>query len=171
MKRTPPRTAGFDMTEWELQTVLTRQWATNGVSLGDDGPLFLAAREVMTNWHMNDAHKRFDKPSPDFLALGERGCLVAIELKVNVIKPGDAWRALCQVTHRAQMLGASYQPVRLARVRRECGFGDHAIGASEPEELRERAYPAFNAKSHFRYVGFDRHLHRHARATRARMSS
>lgn len=94
------------MSEWQLQKALRGRWLSEGAQI-DGEVLFLAGWEVMTNWEVNDAHKRWDLPSADFVLLDKQGRLVVMELKTAIRGPGDCLRALCQVTHSAVLSMAS----------------------------------------------------------------
>lgn len=127
------------LTEWELQDRLTRLWLRDGVEIGGDRQM-LVAWEVMTpSWGINDAHGKFDEPSIDFLVVDRSGRLMAVELKRVVPGIRPAWRALCQVTHRAVLLERTFSPDRLEGAYRACATGTHGrVGRGEVQSLADR---------------------------------
>ncbi|GCD88522.1 hypothetical protein [Nocardioides sp. LS1] len=126
------------MTEWSLQKLLEKQWASTGLILSSER-LLLVAREVMTDWGVNDAATRWNLPSVDFLLLDERGHLVALELKLRIRSRRECVLALCQVTHMANRLAETLNGDRLndAYRRHLTSVGVHS-GAS-----LEEAHAAF----------------------------
>jgi hypothetical protein len=100
-------------TEWDMQERLTQKWLEEGAFF-DDKRVFLAAWEVMINsWEINDAHRRWNEPSIDFLFIDVDGNIWLVEMKRQIKTPRDAWSALCQVTHRAIVLGKTYSYSKL----------------------------------------------------------
>lgn len=68
----------------------------------------LAAWELMVpSWLTDHNMSTWNDPSIDFVFADERGAINAFELKRAVRGPGDAWRVLAQVTHRAVMISES----------------------------------------------------------------
>ena len=129
------------MKEWQLQKLLTRRWSVDGITLADEEVAFLAAWEVMTlSWLINDARKKWNEPSIDFLAIDCSGSLVAIELKRSVDGSLPAWRVLCQVTHRAVELANSFSRERLDSAFRACASGDHGRVAPRDGSLRSELH-------------------------------
>ncbi|MCA1702056.1 MAG: hypothetical protein LC808_01805 [Actinobacteria bacterium] len=103
---------GVAVNEWKLQDALTETWARDGLSVNGER-LFLAAREVMTDWRINDRLRHFNLPSIDFLFLDAQGQMLALELKPKIATPRDAWSVLCQVTHRAVELKRNFAACKL----------------------------------------------------------
>jgi len=96
------------MNEWQLQGALTEQWLRTGIPLAQ-GAVFLATWKVkFPSWRINDASSFSTEPSIDFLGIDGDGKLVAVELKVTVPGRLPAWRALCQVTHRAALVAETF---------------------------------------------------------------
>ncbi len=120
-----------DETEWSLQKRLTTNWLEHDVVVLKQEPFFLAAWEVMTNYRVNDSRRHWNRPSIDFLFLDRAGCMVLLELKREVRTPRDAWSVVCQVTHRAHLLAASYSQSRLEEAYFDCHSGaDGRMSAS-----------------------------------------
>lgn len=111
------------MNEWQLQKALRRTWLAVGAVI-DDEPHLMAAWEVMTNWEVNDARRRWDLPSADFLLLDRHGNLVVLELKTRIRSPGESLLALCQVTHSAVALAETFTADKLASVSAACRRGE-----------------------------------------------
>jgi len=109
----------------------------------DGEVLFLAGWEVMTNWEVNDAHKRWDLPSADFVLLDKQGRLVVMELKTAIRGPGDCLRALCQVTHSAVRLTESFTEDKLAKLSADCRGGQSTRAQSDPLGLLRDAHMEF----------------------------
>lgn len=111
------------MTEWELQKALTHRWLSDQPVLLGGEPFFLAAWEVMSDYRINDSRRHWNRPSIDFLFLDRHGHLAALELKLVVNSPRQAWGVLCQVTHRAYVLGEAYCQPRLEAAYVDCYSG------------------------------------------------
>ena len=124
-------------TEWSLQRTLTKSWLEGQLVVLAGEPLFLTAWEVMGDYRINDARRHWNQPSIDFLFLDRSGHLVALELKRRVQSPRDTWSVLCQVTHRAYLLGEGYQQTRLETAYRDCwsGLDGRRIATSQVEDL------------------------------------
>lgn len=141
------------LTEWELQGVLTEEWATPGLTIADER-LFLAAWEVMDDWEVNDAQSHWAHPSIDFLFLDVAGRLVATELKRRVRQPREAWSVLCQVTHRAHGLAASCNLEQLEHVYKECRGGRFGrVPRCEPAPIAEAHQLFFQRKGPVEQLG------------------
>jgi hypothetical protein len=128
--------------EWQLQKALRRRWLSVGAQM-DGEVLFLAGWEVMTNWEVNDAHKRWDLPSADFVLLDKQGRLVVMELKTALRGPGDCLRALCQVTHSAVRLTESFTVGKLAKLSAGCRGGQSTRAQSDPLGFLRDAHMEF----------------------------
>ncbi|MCF8127436.1 MAG: hypothetical protein K9N10_02890 [Deltaproteobacteria bacterium] len=113
------------MNEWDLQDVLTKQWAECGLHIDGQRHLLVAWEVMLPSWLINDAKKHWTEPSLDFLVADEQMRLTVIELKTRVpgIKP--AWQALCQVTHRAVQLSKTFSVANLNRAFSACWSGSH----------------------------------------------
>lgn len=92
------------VTEWELQGLLTPQWATEGLAIAGRRCLLVAWELMFPSWLTNHHLSKWNEPSIDFVFADETGVLYAFELKRTVASPGDSWRVLAQVTHRAAKL-------------------------------------------------------------------
>ena len=134
------------MNEWQLQKALRLSWLTLGAVI-DDEPRFMAAWEVMTNWEVNDAHRRWDLPSADFLLLDRHGNLVVLELKLRIRTPGESLLALCQVTHSAVALAETFTPHNLASVSAVCRRGQVDDPENDPLDSLSHAHARFFALS------------------------
>lgn len=108
--------------EWQLQKLLTKHWLSDGLVL-DGEPLFLAAWEVMSDYRINDSKRHFGLPSVDFVLIDCDGHMVMAELKMRVRTPRDAWHVLCQVTHRAVVLGEAFVDAKLEAAYLDCRSG------------------------------------------------
>jgi hypothetical protein len=124
-------------TEWHVQRVLTKSWLEGQRVVFASEPLLLTAWEVMSNYRINDARRHWNHPSIDFLFLDRSGHLVALELKRRVQSPRDAWSVLCQVTHRAYLLGEGYEETRLEAAYRDCwaGLDGRRVATSQVVDL------------------------------------
>ena len=96
------------MNEWQLQTLLTEKWAADGVVVNGSLHLLVAWEVMAPSWRINDASEYWSEPSIDFLVADKTGSLAAIELKMAVPGVKPAWRALCQVAHRAVLLRRTF---------------------------------------------------------------
>jgi hypothetical protein len=103
--------------------MLTRRWCSSRPVVLAGERLWLVAWEVMTDYRINDAKRHWALPSVDFVFLDREGRMVVLELKRHVQRPKDAWSVLCQVTHRAQVLGERYDEALLISAYQDCRSG------------------------------------------------
>lgn len=101
------------MNEWQLQKELTTLWASEGLVVDGERCMLIAWEVMVPSWRINDAHGFWAEPSVDFLFVTSQGDLVAVELKTSIPGVLPAWRTLCQVTHRAMELEASWSTERM----------------------------------------------------------
>lgn len=92
------------VTEWELQGRLTSEWAAEGLTIAGRRCLLVAWELMFPSWLTNHHLAKWNEPSIDFVFANDTGALYAFELKRAVASPGDSWRELAQVTHRAAKL-------------------------------------------------------------------
>lgn len=131
------------ITEWGLQVKLTHEWAARGVTR-DERRLMLVAFEVMLpSWIINDAKKRWNEPSIDFLFADRNMNLYGVELKREVLGASPAWKVLCQVTHRAALLARGATRERLESVWEQCGKGEQGRGARGDGASLQEAHRRF----------------------------
>lgn len=90
--------------EWKLQALLTDVWAAAGLEVAGERYLMVAWELMFPSWLTNDYLAKWNEPSIDFVLADAAGGLHACEMKRFVVSPGDSWRALAQVTHRAAQL-------------------------------------------------------------------
>ena len=147
------------LTEWQLQERLTARWVRDGVEVDGERHMLVAWEVMAPSWGINDSRGFFGEPSVDFLAADRSGRLLAVELKLAIRGTRPAWRALCQVTHRAMRLAQTFSLDGLERAYLEAAGGLHGrVGRQAVPSLAERHRQFFglNSRPDFGVGGFGR---------------